>query len=159
VVATLVGVMFTLRPSLKPDEPPAVKGATLEALSADEIITRRQYFQRAQLPITGLTADELETKGIFVTFRLSIEGFKGKKLPLRWELINATTGDEVGEAASTIFKPLASRDSASWQEWIPLPVTPRTYVIYVRLYDPSGTVPLAAERSAPIASTRRRPLG
>jgi hypothetical protein len=159
VVATLLGVIFTVLPSLKPEEPAAVKGAKLDALSADEIITRRQYFQRAQLPITGLTANELKTRGVFVTFRLTIEGFKGKKLPLRWELINATTGDEVGQAASTIFKPLASRDSASWQEWIPLPVNARKYVIFVRLYDPSGTVPLAAERSEPIASTRGRPPG
>ena len=152
MVATLLGVAFTLRPSLKPDEPAPVKGATLTDPSADEIITRRQYFQRAQLPARGFTSGELTTRGIFVTFRISIEGFKGQKLPLRWELINSVTGDEVGQAASTIFKPLAARDSASWQEWIPLPLNGRKYVVFVRVYEPTGTVPLAAKRSEPLAT-------
>ena len=139
-------------PSVKPEGPAVDKGATLSHLSASEVITRRQYFQRAQLPTTGFSVDQLARRGLYVTFDVSIEGYKGQELPLRWELVNAATGTQVADAESTIFKPLATRDGASWQEWIPLPGRSRTYVVFVRLYDPTGVVPLATQRSKPIST-------
>ena len=152
VAGTLVALVFAVWPSLKPEGPPQQKGATLEHLSADEVITRRQYFQRAQLPAAGFSSPQLAQRGLYVTFDISIAGYKDQKLPLRWELVNARTGDQVAESESTIFKPLAQTDAASWQEWIPLPHGGPRYVVYVRLYDPSGTVPLASERSQPITA-------
>jgi hypothetical protein len=154
LAGTLVGLVFAVWPSIKPEGPALTKGATLEHLSADEVITRRQYFQRAQLPTTGFTVDQLARRGLYVTFDISIEGYKGRELLLRWELVNATTGNQMADAESTIFKPVALRDAASWQEWIPLPSGNRTYVVFVRLYDPTGRVPLATQRSGPIVAQR-----
>jgi hypothetical protein len=153
VVGSLVGLVFAVWPSVKPDGPALAKDATVSRLSADEVITRRQYFQRAQLPTQGFSRDQLMRRGLYLTFDLSIDGYRGQKLPLRWELVNATTGSQTADGESTIFKPLAAHDAASWQEWIPLPKGRRTYVVFVRLYDPTGKVPLASQRSAPIMTS------
>jgi hypothetical protein len=151
LAGAITGLVFAFWPSIRPSAPPAEKSATLDQLAADEVITRRQYFDRAQLPSTGFQPKQLARRGLYVTFDLAIDGYKGKKLPLRWELVNATTGNQTADSESTLFKPLADSDKASWQEWIPLPSGRHRYVVYVRLYDPTARVPLASQRSAPIS--------
>jgi hypothetical protein len=147
VVATLVALAFSLWPSLKPRDPPAVKGASLRNVRVDYPVRFRDHLRRAELPASGHTRDQLARVGALVQFDLAIQGFQGAKLPLRWVLIDAASGELVSQSKDVLFRPAAEDDRVSWQEWVGIPRRHRAYYITLHLYDPGGRVPLATKRS------------
>ncbi len=147
LAATLVTLVFSLWPSLKPRDPPALKGATIGHVQIDHPVSFRQYLRRAELPAAGHTGSELSRAGAFVQFDLAIQGFAGAKLPLRVMLIDVRSGNLVSQSKIVLFRPLVDDDRASWQEWVRIPRHPRAYRVILQLYDPGGVVPLATQRS------------
>jgi hypothetical protein len=149
LVATAVGLVFTLWPSLKPSDPPELKAASLEIRRVDHPVSFGQYLRRAELPTTGQTRAQLARVGALVQFDLAMQGYKGARLPLRWVLIDARNGDVVSQSKNVLFEPLADDDRVSWQEWVAIPRPGREYYVLLHLYDPGGKVPLATRESKP----------
>jgi hypothetical protein len=147
VVATLVALTFSLWPSLKPPDPPTVKAASFRNVLVDHPVSFRQYLRRADLPASGHTVADLERVGALVQFDLAIQGFRGAKLPLRWMLFDAGSGDLVFQSKNVLFKPVVETDGVSWQEWIRIPRRGRAYYVMLQLYDAGGRIPLATGRS------------
>jgi hypothetical protein len=152
-VAALLGVVFVLWPSLKPEGPPAEQSATLSQAQVDTGMTFGQYLDRIGMSRRPYERTTLDRRGAYVEFDFSVRGYKDQHLPLGWQLLDARTGAQLGHARDLRLTPKADRDGGSWEFWIPLARSaPRMYA-QIALYD-LHAVPLARTRSPVFAPDR-----
>jgi hypothetical protein len=146
--ATVVGLVFVLWPSLKPDEPPKIKGATLTKAEVEPGMTFGQYLDRIPLSRRPYPASELRRRGAYVEFDFTVRGYKGKRLPLRWQLIESPSGVQLSQSQDLRVKPRVDTDSGSWNVWVPIPRRARRMYVQIQLYNDAGTVPIGRIRTA-----------
>jgi hypothetical protein len=121
IVSSVVALVFTFRPDLQPGRSPSEQSATLGNLVADTDAPFGQYLARIDQPSGSYTARQLERRGALLDFRVTVTGFKGKHLRLKWELFADTTGRQINESKAIVITPTNYKDAANWQFWIPLP--------------------------------------
>jgi hypothetical protein len=156
VVALLLGGAFLLWSSLKPHGQGAapVKAAVLRNATLDRGITFGQYLTRNHFSRDPYTAAALARHGALVTFDFRIQGYKNKRLPLRWQLTDARTGDQPQEGTGIGIIPKADIDQASWNFWVPIPAgEKRRYYVQLQLYDDRDAVPIGRLRTETFGST------
>jgi hypothetical protein len=144
-IAVVLGVGALLWASLKPQgsEAPPTKAAKLSGLTLDRHVSFGQYLDRKALTKAPYSTTQLARRGAFVTFDFKVQGYKGKRLPLRYELIDARTGDLLWQQRDFAITPDAQTDQATWDFWAPLPSgADRRFYAQVQLYDDRGVVPL-----------------
>jgi hypothetical protein len=152
-VATLLGVIFVLFPAIKPQGPPATKRASL-GHPVLERLTWAQYLDRMELDRRPYDASALRRRGVFVQFDYSIDGYRDKALPLRWQLIDARRGEQLRHSRDTLIVPEATTDAGTWAVWAPLPRrrVARAYV-EVQLFEDSGAVAIGRLRTPQFATS------
>lgn len=155
VLSGVVGLVFLLRPDLAPEPPARERSATLALLDVQPQLTRRQYLQRVDLSPagSGLTPAQLDERGAFVEYRYNLVGYKGKRLPVKHELFDAATADEVSEAEEFSIEPLAAEDTGEWHAFVPVPRRGRFFV-RLQLSEPNGIVPLDRRRTQTFSARR-----
>jgi hypothetical protein len=156
IVALLFVGAFVLWFSLKPhgQGAPPVKAAVLRNPTLDRGITFGQYLTRNHLSRDPYTAASLARPGAIVTFDFRIQGYKDKRLPLRWQLVDTRTGAEPDEETGIGIVPKADIDQASWPFWVSVPGSRnRRYFVQIQLYDDRDTVPIGRLRTATFGPT------
>jgi TIR domain len=143
----VVAGLFALWPSIKPQDAPATKAARLSNLTLDRDITFGQYLDRKALPRKPYEPPDLARRGAYVAFDFRITGYKGKRLPLRWQLVDARTDDQLDQSRALGITPGAATDQGSWDVWVPLPRGHRQFYVQVQLYDNKGLVPIGRLRT------------
>jgi hypothetical protein len=146
--ATVIGLLFVLWPSLKPDEPPVEKGAKLSNAQIEPAVTFGAYLDRIEQSRAPYGPADLRRRGAFVEFDITVRGYKNKPLPLRWQLVDARSGDQLGHSRDLRFKPKVDTDAGSWSFWIPIPRRARRMYVQIQLYNDAGTVPIGRVRTA-----------
>lgn len=145
--ATLVGLMFVLWPALKPDEPPATKGGSISDATLDRV-SFGQYLDRIARSRSGYRRAQLERRGALVGVDLKVRGYRDKRLPLQWRIVDARTGDQIQQSRDLVYIPAASEDQNSWSIWVPLPRgLDRRFFVEVELLDDRGAAPLGRART------------
>ena len=87
-----------------------------------------------------------------MSFDFRIEGYMGKRLPLRWQLINAGSGDQVAQSRDVAIIPEAANDKGTWDVWVPVPRgANQRFFVQVQLYNNAGDVPIGRLRTATFA--------
>ena len=145
----LVGafLLLTLKPHLFGSAP--VKAAELRNPTLDRNISFGQYLDRKHVSRESYTPALLARQGALVTFDFRIEGYKNKRLPIRWQLIDAQTGDQAKQGSDVSIIPSADIDQASWDFWVPIPGgDDRRYFVELQLYDDREAVPIGRLRTA-----------
>ena len=90
---------------------------------------------------------ELARRGAFITFEFRVQGYHGKRLPLRWQLMDPRTGDQLDQSRDVAITPAANTNQGSWDVWVPLPRGHERFYIQVQLYDNAGLVPIGRLRT------------
>lgn len=145
--ATAIGLIFGVWPALKPEEPPVTKGATLTNVTLDRM-SFGQYLDRISQSRTGYRRTQLERTVAVVGFDFSIRGYRNKRLPLQWRMVNARTGDQMDQSRDLFFTPEVSEDQARWSVWVAVPRgRDRRFFVEVELFDDRGAVPLGRVRT------------
>jgi hypothetical protein len=149
-IAAILGVVFLLVPNLRPEPTPQEGSATFEKPTLEQPVTFGQYLRRVELPQTGYTAEQLQEAGVIAAVQLTIKGYKGKRLPLRWYALDVGTHDIVDEQSKKYsFKPDRNVSPFTWPFWVAMPTTPGPFKIVFEIYPPNakpgkrGVVPLA----------------
>jgi hypothetical protein len=154
VVAATLGIALLVWAALGShgEQAPPTKAAKLSDLTLDRNISFGQYLKRKELSQAPYTAAQLGRRGAFVAFDFKIQGYQGKRLPLRWQLIDARTGDQLAQSRDVAITPEAQTDGGSWDVWVPIPRgAGRRFFVQVQLYDDRGIVPLGRQRTATFA--------
>jgi hypothetical protein len=141
-LATVVGLLFVLAPSLKPEPPPLRKEAFFREIEVERNVTRAQYLQRIDSGPGSYAPKQLREAGVLVRFNVVMTGHKGDELPLRWALYDARSGGQIHKDKATTLSPEADTDQASWQVWTPLPQKRGKYYVLLQLFEEDGLVPI-----------------
>lgn len=150
--ATLLGIVFVLWPRLQPEGPPETRRATLDNFMLDRNVTFGQSLDRGDLSRAPYEHDQLVRPGVLVRFDVIITGYRGKRLPLHWQLIDEDSGEKLADSRDLSIKPGASTDQNTLPIWVPRPKgRERSLVVEVTLYDPRG-VPIARGRTQRFAN-------
>jgi hypothetical protein len=152
-VAAVLGVIFVLWPSLKPEAPSPTRGVELTHLTLERPVTFGAYLKRINQAAGGLEPAVLKQRGALAAFHFTIEGYKNSRLPLEWQLVDARTGERLDGNRDLSIKPEVPTDSGNWRLWVPLPKgRPRRLFITIQLYQPRGVVPLGSLRTRTFSS-------
>jgi hypothetical protein len=152
LVSGVLGLVFVLLPQLKPSPPPAHQAVHLSQTSFDRHVTFEQYLERQALPAGDLDADTLHQRGALLTVHYDIIGYKGKRLPLRWQVLDLRRGDQVGEEQAITITGTADQDEGDWLVWVPEPTRHGRYAIDVWLMPPERGGPLKTLRGPAFAA-------
>lgn len=150
--SAVTGLLFAFLPQLQPDEPappPAEQSARLYGLVLDPDATRGQYLERTEQAKLGFTKDQLAQRVAFVRFRVEIVGYRGRTVPLQSELVDARTGDELGQIRAVTITPPADKVSSPWHDWVRLRPGTGRYVIVIKLLDERRVRAIACVQSEP----------
>jgi hypothetical protein len=145
--ATILGVVFVLWPSLKPEAPPTDRGARLSHAQVAPDLTFGEYLDRIEQSRRPYGPAVLGRRGAYVEFDFSVRGYKGKELPLRWQLLDARTGAQLDHSRALRIEPAVNTDAGSWNVWTPLPPGTRRMYVEIQLYNDAGTVPIGRIRT------------
>ena len=153
LVASVVGLLFVFKPGWKPEPPPDVGTLRIADSSVRQPVTFGRYLQRVRLPPLGVTRAFRQRQGLLIEFDYVAEGFRGKRLPIQWELVDAKTNDRVGGGEddasgndAVAIMPSTNHEAAKWFVWVPAPAAGRRYYVTVTIYRPRQgevDVPLA----------------
>ena len=146
-IVLVAAAVLVLGPLLKPQDAPATKAARLSNLTLDRDISFGQYLDRKELSRKPYEPAVLARRGAYVAFDFRVEGYRGKRLPLRWQLIDARTGDQLDQSRDIAITPAATTDQGSWDVWVPLPQGHKRFYVQVQLYDNAGLVPIGRLRT------------
>ncbi len=152
IAATVIGLVFVFRPGCTPQD---VGKATIGEVRVVRPVTFGRYLQHLELPAGSLSREQLRRRGVMIEFAYEINGFRGKKLPLRWELNEAVTNDLVGQDQAVTITPSTNAEGRKWFVWVPAPMTDKRYYVTVTIYQPGGTVPLQDFDSPPFRGLGR----
>jgi hypothetical protein len=146
LVASVVGLLFVFKPGWKPEPPPDVGTLKIVDSSVRQPVTFGRYLERLRLPPLDMTKAFLQRRGLLIEFDYQAEGFRGKRLPIQWELVNARSNDRVAGDDAVAIVPSTNNQAAKWFVWVPAPDAGRTYYVTVTIYQPRKgdvDVPLA----------------
>ena len=149
----LSGLVLLVNPDLTPKPSASKMAATLREIAVEPGISRRQYLDRIDQPATGFTDAQLARSGVFVRFHVALNGFRGVPITLRRELVDARTGDELGETTAITITPPKDEIARAWHDWIDLTGRPGRYFVIVKLQAPDEVAPLATLQTKPFART------
>jgi hypothetical protein len=147
----VLGLVFLLWPSLKPEPPaavkpeppPAVKEAHLSDITVDRHVTFAAYLDRGAYSRMSITRADLRRTGVLIGFAFTIQGYEGRRLPLRWQLIDARTGEQVSQRQDLFIVPEAAADRSTFPIWVRPPSgRRRVFFVEVELRDDRSPAPL-----------------
>jgi hypothetical protein len=93
--------------------------------------------------------EQLAVVGASVFARVELLGYRGETLTLQRQIVDARTGDVVGEARDFRIKPSADRVSHRWWDWAPLRKGRGSYVIVIKVLDERQVAAIACGQSPP----------
>jgi hypothetical protein len=152
-IAAIAGLVFVFVPDWRPDATPDEGSATFSEPTLERPVTYGQYLDRVEIPRATSTPAELQRPGVLVGVQVTIKGYRGQPLPLRWYLLD---GAEIVDQQSRRQALTADRNNApaAWTFWAPLPAGAGPFKIVVQVYPPNakpgtpGVVPLDQEDTA-----------
>jgi hypothetical protein len=146
LIASVVGLVFLFKPDLQPKPAPDIGSLKIVDSNVRQPVTFGRYLERVRSAPGTLTEETLRRRGLLVEFDFVAEGFRGKRLPIQWDLVDAKTNDRVSGDGALGITPSTNNDAAKWFVWVPAPAAGRTYYVTVTIYRPlkgEGDVPLA----------------
>ena len=144
--AAVLGVVFVLWPNLKPEPPPREKRVVLGRAAVDRNVRFGQYLDRRRLTRGDYVRADLQRPGALVSFNYRIVGYRHERMPVHWQLIDATTSEQLAESVDLSIVPEVNDDDGAGQVWIAVP-RGRARRLFVELE-------LLNARAVPIGRTR-----
>jgi hypothetical protein len=120
LVSGLLGLLFLLKPDLKPSGKAPTQAAKLSELRV-EPAAFHEYLDRLGSPAQPYTERDLARRGELLLFRVAITGFEGKHLVLRSELFARGGGKQLAESKARKITPTNETVEASQYLWVPIP--------------------------------------
>ena len=138
-LAAVLGLVFLLFPDLRPDPTPDESSATLSQPTLEQPVTFGQYLDRVELPRDPYTSEQLGEAGALAVLEVEIEGYNGKRLPLRWFVLDTTTHEIVNQQSRRhAFEPDREVATFSWPVWAAVPAEPGTFKLVFEIYPPGA---------------------
>ena len=133
-VATILGILTFLFPSLQRQPPPSETWADLSDLKAGPSVSLEEYIQRPGVPTsarrdaeTSVAEEDRKKVGRVVYFDLEAKGYQGEPIRIVWSLSEADTGKLIGGLTAqkawpnSLIEPKSQSRKLALETWVPLP--------------------------------------
>jgi hypothetical protein len=149
LISGVVGLIFLFFPQVRPERhgPNPDQSAKISGVVSNPRTTRGQFLDYSDQSKLGFTKEQLAIVGASAFARVEIVGYRGKTLTLERQLVDAETGDVVGQARDFTVTPPATRVTHRWWDWVPLRPGRGTYVMVIKLLDERGEAAIACGQS------------
>jgi hypothetical protein len=156
LITGVLGLVFLLFPDLRPDpsEPTEDQSASVSGLVVNPGTTRGQFLDYSDQSKLGFTKEQLAIPGTSAFARVQLVGYRGKTLTLERQLIDARTGDVVGQARDFRVTPSAEKVTHRWWDWTPVRPGRGSYILVIKVLDEEQKAAIACGQSAPFAGAR-----
>jgi hypothetical protein len=121
LVSGLLGLLFLLKPDLKPSGKAPKRAATLSLVGFESSAPQREYLARLDEPTRPYSERDLARRGALLTVRVAITGYEGEHLILRSELFARASGKQIEESKARKITPTNETVEAIQYLWVPLP--------------------------------------
>lgn len=137
LISGVTGLFFLFFPQFRPEvgKPAADESATITGVVVNPHTTRGQYLAYSDQSRLGFTKQQLSVVGASAFARVTIVGYRNRKLTLARQLIDARTGNVIGEARDFMVTPPADRVTHRWWDWVPLRSGRGSYIMVIKLFD------------------------
>jgi hypothetical protein len=148
LVSGTVGLLFLLVPGIRPGQGSATvdRSVQIGGMVVNKHTTQGQFLDYSDQSKLGFTKQQLAVPGASVFARIQFVGFRGKKLMIERQVVDAT-GNVVGEARDFTVTPSVEREAHRWWDWTPLRPGVGSYVMVIKILDESGTSAIACGES------------
>ena len=136
LIAGVIGLLFLFFPGLRPTLDPDEGKVAVSDVRVRQPVSFERYLKRLKVQPGELSKEYLARRGVMIEFQTQIDGFKGKQLPLRWELNDAATNDQVDEDEAVTIVPSTNKEGRTWFVWAPAPAADGKYYVTVTIYQP-----------------------
>ena len=155
-LAAILALVFVIKPDWKPTPTPDEGSATFSKPTLEQPVSYGQYLDRVEIPRDTSTAEELARPGVLAGVMVTIKGYKGQALPLRWYVLDLGTHEIVDQQSKRNLLE-ADRNEAPvvWPFWVPLPQGPGPFKLVLQIYPPNakpgrpGVLPLSDAETDP----------
>jgi hypothetical protein len=149
LISGVAGLFFLLFPQYRPErhEPAASQSASISGVVVNPHTTRGQFLDYSDQSKLGFTKAQLDVVGASAFARVRIVGYRGKKLTLERQVINARTGDVIGVARDFLVEPLANSVTHRWWDWTPLRHGRGGYIMVIKLLDEGQKAAIACRET------------
>jgi hypothetical protein len=149
LVSAAVGLVFVLFPGVRPgqDAPTADQSASVGGMVVNPHTTRGQFLDYSDQSKLGFTREQLAVVGASAFARVQVVGYRGKTLTFERQIVDATTGDVVGQARDFKVTPTAVKVTHRWWDWTPLRPGTGSYVMVIKVLDERGISAIACGQS------------
>lgn len=155
LVSGVVGLLFVLKPDLKPSGKAPKQAATLSQASFEQSAPYSEYLAKTNVPTGPYTKHLLARRGALVGVHVAVTGYEGNHLLLIWKLFAQPSGNQIDESKATTptrYKITPSNETTERTPfvWVPLPSRPGKFVAHVELvqqedpYQPLATLDTSA---------------
>jgi hypothetical protein len=151
LISAVVGLFFLLFPQYRPERgsPSPDQSATVSGVVRNPHTTRGQFLDYSDQPKVGFTKEQLAELGASAFARVEIVGYRGKELTLERQLVDARTGNVVGQARDFAVTPPANKVTHRWWDWVPLRPGRGSYLMVIKLLDERQTTAIACGQTRP----------
>ena len=151
LISGVAGLVFLFFPQLRPERntPAADQSAAVSGVVSNPRTTREQFLDYSDQSKDGFTKEQLAVVGASAFARVQIVGYKGKTLTLQRQVVDARTGDVVGQARDFAVTPPANSVTHRWWDWVPLRPGRGNYVMVIKVLDERDVAAVACGQSPP----------
>jgi hypothetical protein len=151
LISGVVGLFFLLFPQYRPErqQPTADQTASVTGLVLNPRTTRGQFLDYSDQSKLGFTKEQLNLVGASAFARVQIVGYRGTTLTLERQLIDARTGNVVGQARDFLVTPPAEKVTHRWWDWTPLRQGRGSYIMVIKVLDEQQRAAVACGQSPP----------
>jgi hypothetical protein len=149
--SAVVGLVFVFFPGLKPEPhaPPPDRSAAITGVVMNPWTKRGQFLDYSDQSKLGFTKQQLGQVGASAFARVTIAGFRGTTLTLERQIVDARSGDVVGQTRDFRVRPSADKVSHRWWDWAPLRQGRGSYVMVIKLLDERTRAAIACGQTPP----------
>jgi len=155
LAGSVLGVLFVLFPQLKPQRttPPAEQSASVTGMVVNPRRTHGQFLDDSDQSKLGFTKTQLAQLGAEAFARVQIIGYRGHKLILERQVINARTGNLVGQTRDFTVTPPADTVNHRWWDWTPLRPGKGAYITVIKVLDDQQHAAIACGQTPPFGGS------
>ncbi|HEY2371282.1 MAG TPA: hypothetical protein VGH82_01915 [Gaiellaceae bacterium] len=145
-----MGLVLLVFPQLRPlgHQPTPNRSASITGMVVNHHTTRSQFLDYSDQSKLGFTKSQLAVMGASTFARIQITGYRGKHLMIERQVVNARTGNVIGEARDFTVTPTADTNTHRWWDWVPLRAGRGSYLMVIKVIDPSEHAAVACGQTA-----------
>jgi hypothetical protein len=145
LVSAVAGLFFLFFPQYRPERggPNPDQSAKVSGVVRNPHTTRGQFLDYSDQSKLGLTKEQLTELGASAFASVEIVGYRGKELTLERQLVDARTGNVVGQARDFAVTPTADKVTHRWWDWVPLRPGRGSYVMVIKVLDERQSAAIA----------------